>query len=913
MGEQPKVFEYAKKIGIEPLALMDKIREWKLPVKSHMASLSNDIISEIETLLSKESPTPKKAKKTKSKAKAKTTTEKKAKTKAKAKAKTVKKKTTETTKKKVVKKTITKKILVAQSISKKEAQPESPKSDEAPKKTVIRRRAQPKESIEKDAIKSPGELTPLSHGALETTNTVEQKGASRHNEGSTALSPSVSSLEGSPDLKEPGDTTEKKTIRGNIVGRMDLKRVLPSAQNRENKSSSPRPQTATPRNIRTGFVAIPTAPVYDNESTKATDKSVKKKPGTGGTGKELPVQTFTATEFRKREVIFQPKRKRPGVKDGKKTQLTTPKESKRRIQIHNTIKVSELAQKMGIKSHQLVKKLITEGLQAQINTDLDFETVSLIVPEFGFDAENLHVEIDQKVETTAFGELDAESITRPPIITVMGHVDHGKTTLLDAIRSADVVSGEAGGITQHIGAYRVTLTDGKVATFIDTPGHAAFTAMRARGANLTDIVVLVVAADDGIMPQTEEAINHAKAAKVPIIVAINKMDRPGANVEKIKQQLMEHELVPEEWGGATLFSEVSALKKEGISDLINQIHLVAEMQEIKANPKRSATGSVIESSIKKGRGNVATLLVKEGTLKVGDYMVAGLTVGRIRRMSDENGHIIKEAGPGVPVEASGLETTPGAGDRFDVCETEDLAREISQQRMLESQTKETKSNQNLSLEDLFSKANSGDVKELAIVLKSDVAGSNEAIKGMFSKIIHDELKINVIHTGVGGISESDVLLANTSKGVVIGFNVRPDTTAQRISKEKHVEIKTYSIIYELIDDVKKSLSGLLSPDIIEKSQGQAEVREIFSIPKLGVIAGCSVLDGKISRTSKLRLIRDGRVIYEGELGSLKRFKEDVKEVANGYECGIGIASYNDIKVGDVIEAFINEEVSRTLE
>ena len=897
MREQPKVFEYAKEIGMEPLALMDKIREWNLPVKSHMVSLSTDIIAEIERHLNKESTPNKKAKKKKA-------TKKKA----------VKKKTTETTKKKTTSKTVTKKekTVITKSITKKtvKSKPQSEESTKKVKKTVIRRRA--KSEVEEPVVKGK-ESTRLTEDNTATTTSV-----SPHIEDTNTTTgpsnPLASPSPSSPRKEEQGELQEKQKPRGNIVGRMDLKRIQTRSPREANQAPT-RPQTNTPRNIRTGFIAMPPppGPVYNNEPAKPLDKAVKKKPGaSSGTGKDLPIQTFTATEFRKREVIFQPKKKKPGVKDGKKTQLTTPKESKRRIQIHNIIKISDLAKKMGIKAPQLIRKLITEGIMAQVNTELDFETTLLIATEFGFEVENLHMDVNQKVDSIAFGDLNAEPVSRPPVVTVMGHVDHGKTTLLDAIRSADVVSGEAGGITQHIGAYRVTLADGKIATFIDTPGHAAFTQMRARGANLTDIVILVVAADDGVMPQTEEAINHAKASEVPIIVAINKVDRPGANVEKIKQQLMEYELVPEEWGGSTLFAEVSALKKEGIDNLIGQIHLVAEMQEIKANPVRSATGTVIESSLKKGRGNVATLLIKEGTLRVGDEIVAGLVVGRVRHMNNETGKTLKEAGPGVPVEVSGLEKTPEAGDRFDVCKAENIANEIAAQRLAEFKAKEEKP-KNLSMEELFANMNSNDVQELNIILKADVAGSNEAIKGMLTKITHDELKVNVIHTGVGGISESDVLLASTSGGVVIGFNVRPDVAAQRIAKEKSVEIKTYSIIYELIDEVKKSLSGLLRPDIIEKSQGQAEVREVFSIPKLGVIAGCFVIEGKISRTSLLRLVRDGRVIYEGELGSLKRFKDDVKDVSIGYECGIGMASYNDIKVGDVIEAFVKEEVARSLE
>ena len=864
MGEQLKVFEYAKKIGVEPLVLMDKLRKWKLPVKSHMAALSEEVIIEIEAHLNKEASHSKDAKTKKVIKKKKTVAKKKAVSK----------------KKTVVKKSITKKTAV------------SPQKSVEAKRTIIRRKA---------AIPQP---TPLPVTVIPSKIAPEEEALP--SEATTPPPPSPSSPPpASPTEREVAETK----LRHNIVGRMDLKRV----PNLQSGAASPRPQKTTHRNIRTGFVAMPIdMPPPVEVETREKEKNAKKKSGSGS-GKEQVVQTFTATEFRKREVIFQPKKKRAGLlKDNKKTQLTTPKASKRVVRMHGKIKVSDLAKKIGVKAPLLVKKLVSEGVMAQLNSELDFDTASLFVPEFGFEAQNLHTGINEKIESMAFGDVNAEAISRPPVVTVMGHVDHGKTTLLDAIRSTNVVSGEAGGITQHIGAYRVTLVDEKVATFIDTPGHAAFTEMRARGANVTDIVVIVVAADDGVMPQTEEAINHAKAAGVPIIVAINKIDAPSANVEKIKQQLMEHELIPEEWGGTTLFAEVSALKKEGIDNLIEQIHLLAEMQEIKSNPNRSATGVVIESSIKKGRGNVATFLVKEGTLKVGDCIVAGLTVGRVRRMNSETGKVLKEATPGVPVEVSGLEGTPNAGDPFDVCQEEHQARDIATQRLSEKKKSEV-SKSKISLEDLFSKITSGDTKELAVVLKSDVMGSNEAIKGMFAKIVHDEVKVKIIHMGVGGISESDILLAGTSGGIVIGFNVRPDVAAQQTAREKGVEVKTYSIIYELIDDVKKALSGMLRPDIVEKSQGQAEVREIFNIPKLGVIAGCSVVDGKVLRTSNLRLIREGRVIYEGSLGSLKRFKEDVKEVASGYECGIGIASYNDIKMGDIIEAYTNQEVARTLE
>jgi translation initiation factor IF-2 len=494
----------------------------------------------------------------------------------------------------------------------------------------------------------------------------------------------------------------------------------------------------------------------------------------------------------------------------------------------------------------------------------------------------------------------------------MGHVDHGKTTLLDSIRNADVASREAGGITQHIGAYQVTLEDGSHITFIDTPGHAAFTAMRARGANVTDVAIIVVAADDGVMPQTAEAINHAKAAGVPIIVAVNKMDKPGANPDRIKQQLTEFQLVPEEWGGSTIFCPVSALKGEGVKELLEQIRLVAEVQELRANPNRSGTGLVIESRMEKGRGCVATLLVKDGTIGVGQDIVVGTVAGRIRAMNNDRGERIKLAGPGTPVEIFGLPETALAGDRFDVTETEAQAHEIAELRKRQAEAAIASLDKTMTLEQIFSKVKAGAAKELSIVLKADVAGSLEAIKGMFEKAGTEEVKVKIVHSGVGGISESDVLLAGTAHGLVLGFNVRPDGSAQKLAKEKNIEIKVYTIIYEMIDDVKKALGGLLAPEMVEKSLGRAEVRNTFSVPKSGVIAGCSVLDGKITRSNQLRLVRDGRIVYQGKVSSLKRFKDDVKEVASGFECGIGIENFNDIKVGDVIEAFEVESIAREL-
>jgi len=592
-----------------------------------------------------------------------------------------------------------------------------------------------------------------------------------------------------------------------------------------------------------------------------------------------------------------------------------PAAHKRVVKVHGHMSVGDLARAMGAKVPALIKILIKNGIQGNINSDLDFETISLVTPEFKYDAVNVLKSDEELVGEAAFGELDAERVSRSPVVTVMGHVDHGKTTLLDTIRKARVAQGEAGGITQHIGAYRVKTSHGLV-TFIDTPGHEAFTAMRARGAHTTDVVILVVAADDGVMPQTIEAVNHSKAAGVPIVVAMNKMDRPDANPDKIKQQLSELELVPEDWGGETIFCPVSALKNEGVAELLDQVSLTSEMLELTCNPKRSATGIVVESRVEKGRGNVATILVKDGTLTSGQHLVVGEVSARARQIFDENGKVLKEAGPSCPVEVIGLPIAPQAGDAFDACKDEKTAQSVAnsrkEQRVSEELAAQVQDKSKLGLEDLFSKVKLGEMKELPVVLKTDVAGTGEAIRGLFAKISTEEVKMKIIHSAVGGISTSDVLLAGTANGLIVGFNTRPDTSATKVAREQGIEIKTYSIVYELVDEMKLAMAGLLDPDIVEKTIGRVEVREIFSVPKIGTIAGSFVVDGKVNRNAMLRLLRDGKVVYTGKISSLKRFKDDVKEVATGFECGVGIENYNDIKVGDEIEAFIKEEVAREL-
>lgn len=584
-------------------------------------------------------------------------------------------------------------------------------------------------------------------------------------------------------------------------------------------------------------------------------------------------------------------------------------EVKHHIVLEDTISVQDLAHQMGKKATDVIMKLMAMGVMATINQELDVDTATIIAEEFGATVE---VKVSKEEELFTDVEDKPEDLEhRPPVVTIMGHVDHGKTSLLDKIRSTHVTSTEAGGITQHIGAYQVE-TRGQKITFLDTPGHEAFTAMRARGAQITDIAILVVAADDGVMPQTIEAIDHAKAAGVPIIVAINKVDKPEADPERIKQELTNYALVPEEWGGDTIMVPVSAKKGDGIDDLLDMILLVAEMGELKANPNRNAKGKVIESKLDKGRGSVATLLVQTGTLHVGDFLIVGTTQGRIRAMFDYKGRSLKTAGPSVPVEILGLNEVPEAGDDFIAVDNEKLAKQVADKRQKEKHQQEIARNTKVSLEDLFAQIKEGDIKELNIILKADVQGSIEAIRQSLEKLGNDEVRVNIIRTAVGGIREADVMLAAASNALIIGFNVRPDVGARKLAEKEEIQINTYRVIYEAIEDVKAALSGMLSPDIKEVELGQAEVRSTFKVPKVGLVAGCYVTEGKITRNARVRVVRDGVVIHDGNLGSLKRFKDDVKEVATGYECGMGFERFNDIKEGDILEAYTFEEVKRAL-
>ncbi|MDN5366029.1 MAG: translation initiation factor [Thermacetogenium sp.] len=584
---------------------------------------------------------------------------------------------------------------------------------------------------------------------------------------------------------------------------------------------------------------------------------------------------------------------------------------RKKIVIGDQITVQELANILHVSGSEVITKLIALGVMASLNQLIDSDTATLVAAEFGVDVEvrDDSQELEALLEDVPDKPEDLEP--RPPVITVMGHVDHGKTSLLDYIRHTNVTATEAGGITQHIGAYQIEVR-GKKITFLDTPGHEAFTAMRARGAQVTDIAVLVVAADDGVMPQTVEAINHAKAAGVPIVVAINKIDKPGANAERVKQQLAEHGIVPEEWGGDNICVPVSAKTGAGIDQLLEMLLLVAEMEELKANPNCPARGTVIEAQLDKGRGPVATVLIQKGTLKVGDIILAGTACGKVRAMQDYKGRRIKKASPGTPVEILGLSEVPEAGDLFYVVKDEKLARQIVEKRQEKKRLSESAGPDKVTLEDLFKQIQEGKVKELNLVVKADVQGSVEALIQALSKLSTDEVRINIIHSGVGAVTETDVMLASASNALVIGFNVRPDANAKKTAESQQVEIRLYRVIYEAIDDVKAALEGLLEPIYKEVPVGRAEVREIFHIPKVGVVAGCYVSEGKVIRNGKVRVVREGVVIYDGTIASLKRFKDDAREVVQGHECGIGLDRFQDLKPGDILEGYQIEELKREL-
>ncbi|MFW6051981.1 MAG: translation initiation factor IF-2, partial [Myxococcota bacterium] len=608
------------------------------------------------------------------------------------------------------------------------------------------------------------------------------------------------------------------------------------------------------------------------------------------------------------------KKMAPGKK-GKQTEITVPSAQKRVIRIEDQVQLQTLAQRMSLKATEVLMKLMQLGMSGvHINSTLDVDTAKILASEFGYEIENV-ARSEEEIVGDARGEfedLETDRVQRSPVVTVMGHVDHGKTSLLDRIRKADVVSGEAGGITQHIGAYRVETGEGAV-VFLDTPGHEAFTAMRARGAQATDVVVLVVAADDGVMPQTREAVSHAKAAGVPIVVAVNKIDKPDAQADRVKTELAAEGLQPEEWGGDTIFVECSAITGQGVDKLLENVLLQSEILDLKANPSIPAQGIVLEAYLDRGRGPVANVLIRDGHLETGDFVVAGSAWGRVRAMSDDRGNQVKDAGPATPVEILGLSDVPAAGDVLYKVTDQKKAQEVAGTHRQAMGEKSAAPLAARGLDQIQALMQTGDVEELRLVLKADVQGSVEALGKSLSDLSTDKVKLNIIHTGVGAISENDVMLATASDAIIVGFNVRPQGQASSMAKKENVEIRTYGVIYDVIDDIKKAMAGLLAPRLVEKDLGKAEVRQTFSIPKVGTVAGCFVTEGKVQRSGKARLVRDGIQVWQGSIASLKRFKEDAREVAAGYECGISLQGYNDIKEKDVIEVYEVEEVAAELE
>ncbi|HEV8720068.1 MAG TPA: translation initiation factor IF-2 [Candidatus Binatia bacterium] len=693
-----------------------------------------------------------------------------------------------------------------------------------------------------------------------------------------------------------------------ILGRIDLKQSV-----RVEPAPTPvlrRPLGATPAQPSARAAETVLAPSAEGEQKPSTDD----KPKTGRHKKRV-VKKQDVLELREKELrggrIPKKRRVLPG-KEIRKTEITVPKASKRVIKISEVITVGDLSREMGVKAGEVIKKLMGMGMMATINQVLDADTATLIASEFDHQVENVAFDADSMLEVEhQIEEQDTALTSRSPVVTIMGHVDHGKTSLLDSIRSTNVTAQEHGGITQHIGAYHVQV-DGRSVTFLDTPGHEAFTAMRARGAKVTDIVVLVVAADDGVMPQTVEAINHARAAEVPIIVAVNKIDRPDANIEKVKRGLSEHGLIAEDWGGDAVFAPVSAKTHEGIPHLLEMLLLQADILELRANPDKLARGTIVEAKLDRGRGPVATVLVQEGTLHVGDAFVCGVYYGKVRAMIDDRGQKIEAAPPAFPVEILGLQGVPQAGDSFVAVADEAKARHVAEYRQSKQRETELVKSSKVSLEELYDQIKAGDVKELRVVLKADVQGSVEALTEALSRMSTDEVKLRVIHGSVGGITESDILLAAASNAIVIGFNVRPESKGAVLAAKEGVDVRLYTIIYEAVADVRAAMEGMLEPTYREQTQARVEVRRIFNIAGIGTIAGCYVNEGKISRGNSVRLLRDQVVVHEGKLASLKRFKDDVREVTAGYECGLSLEGFQDIKQGDIVESFERIPVIRRI-
>jgi translation initiation factor IF-2 len=776
----------------------------------------------------------------------------------------------------------------------------------------------PEQPVEDKPVtdKAPPKVPPAPEADTETDVKKTESGEQKSD-----LSPEPASAESEEQKSSKKKKKKRKSTPAKIVKKADpvvLENIRKTKAEEEKKEVRPdrddRPRSmdrtgSAPGGPDTGLPFIPGGPDQgfrkkDRRKDDAGDdsfdgKKKKRKKKSVVEGEEL---------YRGRGKKKRGKKDARGKKGGfQKTQITTPKAIKRRIKVDEAIELAELAKRMGIKANEMIAKLMTMGVMATVNQTIDFETATLVAAEFDFEVEKASFEEEALLQIETETEDTGRMIKSPPVVTIMGHVDHGKTSLLDVIRKSKITSGEAGGITQHIGAYNVETPNGGRITFLDTPGHAAFTAMRSRGAKVTDIVILVVAADDGVMPQTIEAINHSKAAGVPVVVAVNKMDKPGADPDRIMRELAEMGLLAEDWGGDVIFVKVSAKTGEGIDDLLEMVLLQSEVLELKANPDRSAAGYVVESRLDTGRGAVATVLVKQGTLRDGDAIVCGLHSGRIRAMIDDLGNRIEEAGPSTPAEIVGLSGVPDAGDEFVSVASDKDAKQIANHRMQKQRAKELAKKSRANLEKMFENLGSEEIRELKLIVKADVQGSIEALNDSLKDLAKEEVDIKIIHSGVGTINESDVGLASVSDAIIIGFNVRPTPQIRKLAKDENVDMRFYDIIYDVINDIKAALDGLMPSTFHEIIIGRAEVRDTFVVPKIGTIAGCHIAEGKVIRGKKVRLLREGVIKCDTQLSSLRRFKDDVKEVDQGYECGIGLAKYNDIKTGDIIECYEVEE------
>ena len=716
---------------------------------------------------------------------------------------------------------------------------------------------------------------------------------------------SIAEIFNTPAQAEPKPSEKKpaKDDKGAKPAQQPAQSTAPAPvkKEKENKPHVPR-QVAEKRVIDTRGSAAVNMTKYDEKFDKMAGERGRDRDRKGGKEK------IVNKSKQRQQQAASAKRRQEERDKMQKLQLEIAKKQQLKVSIPDEINVGELASRMKKTAGEVIKQLIKLGVFASVSDVIDYDTAALVAMELGCKVEKEVVVTVEERLIDDHEDTEDELVSRAPVVVVMGHVDHGKTSLLDYIRHANVASGEAGGITQHIGAYTVEI-NGSPITFLDTPGHEAFTSMRARGAMVTDIAILVVAADDGIMPQTVESINHAKAAGIPLVVAINKMDTVGANPERIKQQLTEYDIVPEEWGGETIVCPISAKTGMGIDNLLENLVILAEVQELKANPNRAAKGAVIEARLDKGRGPIMTVLVQNGTLKLGDIIIAGTAVGRVRTMINDKGMRITEAGPSVPVEISGMSEVPSAGDTFNAVADERMARELVEERKIQQKNAAFGANKKVSLEDLFSQIQAGEMKTLNIIVKADVQGSAEAVKASLEKITNEEVRVKVIHSGVGAINESDVMLAATSGAIIVGFNVRPDNAARDNAARSNVDMRMYRVIYDCINEIEAAMKGMLAPKFKEVVIGHAEVRETYKVSKVGTVTGCYVTDGKIQRGCSVRVLRDNVVVHEGELASLRRFKDDVKEVASGYECGMQVEKFNDIKVGDVIECFVMEQVN----